>query len=147
MTPHGLFKPWGFLLAERKVPMMAIKVTFLTVVTRIETVERRYPGGVDAYVKENLVADTYRDRNIVGVLFMSSGEAEEFIAKLLNLSFSYDEIALIDQFVGLLSSCNWLGTSIISYFSRKPGVKESTCWLKRSIRETLKNNGVRYGKI
>ena len=115
---------------------MAIKVTFLTVVTRIETVERRYPGGMDAYVKDNLVTDTYRDRNIVGVLFMSSGEAEEFIAKLLNLGFSYDEIALIDQFVGLLSSCNWLGTSIISYFSRKPAVKESTCWLKRKLRNT-----------
>lgn len=129
------------------MPIMAIKVTFLTVVTRNETVERRYPGGLAAYVKDNLVTDTYRDRNIVGVLFMSSGEAEEFIAKLFNLSFSYDEIALIDQFVGLLSSCNWLGTSVRSYFNRKPGVKESTCWLKRSIRETLKNNGGNYGKV
>ncbi len=111
---------------------MAIKVTFLTVVTRNETVERRYPGGMDAYVKDNLVTDTYRDRNIVGVLFMSSGEAEEFIAKLLDLGFSYDEITLIDQFVGLLSRCNWIGTSIISYFSRKPRVKESKCWLRKT---------------
>ena len=126
---------------------MAIKVTFLTVVTRNETVERRYPGGIAAYVKDNLIEKPYLDRNINGVIFMSSGEAEEFIAKLFNLSFSYDEIALIDQFVGLLSSCNWLGTSIISYFSRKPGVKESTCWLKRSIRKTLKNNGGLYGKV
>ena len=110
---------------------MAIKVTFLTVVTRNETVERRCPGGMDAYVKDNRIEKPYRDRNITGVIFMSSGEAEEFIAKLLNLGFSYDKIALVDQFAGLLSTCNWLGTSIISYFSRKPGVKESTCWLKK----------------
>ena len=122
------------------MPIMAIKVTFLTVVTRIETVERRYPGGMAAYVKDNLIEKPYRDRNITGVIFMSTGEAEEFIAKLLNLSFSYDEIALIDQFVGLLSHCNWLGTSIISYFSRKPGVKESTCWLKRKPRNTSRIN-------
>ena len=118
---------------------MAIKVTFLTVVTRIETVERRYPGGIAAYVNDNLIEKPYRDRNIAGVLFMSSGEAEEFIAKLLNLGFSYDEIVLIDQFAGLLSHCNWLGTSIISYFSRKPGVKESSCWLKRKHPEHFKD--------
>jgi len=121
------------------VPIMAIKVTFLTVVTRNETVERRYPGGMDAYVKDNRIEKPYRDRNIVGVLFMSTGEAEEFIAKLLNLGFSYDEIALVDQFAGLLSHCIWLGTSIISYFSRKPGVKESSCWLKRKHPEHFKD--------
>lgn len=119
---------------------MAIKVTFLTVVTRIETVDRRYPGGMDAYVKDNRIEKPYQDRNITGVIFMSSGEAEEFIAKLLNLGFSYDEVALIDQFAGLLSTCNWLGTSIISYFSRKPGVKESTCWLKKNRRKEIKAN-------
>ena len=111
---------------------MAIKVTFLTVVTRNETIKRTYPGGMAEYVKDNRIEKPYRDRNITGVIFMSTGEAEEFIAKLLNLSFSYDEIALVDQFAGLLSTCNWLGTSIISYFSRKPRVKESTCWLKKT---------------
>ncbi len=79
---------------------MAIKVTFLTVVTRIETVERRYPGGMEAYTKDNRIEKPYRDRNITGVLFMSTGEAEEFIEKLVKLGFSYDEIALVDQFFG-----------------------------------------------
>jgi len=116
--------------------MMAIKVTFLTVVTRIETVERRYPGGIDAYVKDNRIAKPYRDRHIVGVLFMSTGEAEEFIEKLVKLGFHYDEIALVDQSIGSFYLCSWLGTRITPFYFSKPGGRESKCWLKRKISNT-----------
>ncbi len=109
---------------------MTITVTFLTVVTRIETIKRKYPGGLDAYVEDNLVGNSYRDRHIAGVIFMSGGEAGEFIEKLVSLGFNYDEIALVDQLSGKIFPCPWLGTSISWYFNRK--VKESTCWLKRN---------------
>jgi hypothetical protein len=109
---------------------MAIKVTFLTVVTRIETVERRYPGGMEAYTKDNRIEKPYRDRNITGVLFMSTGEAEEFIEKLVKLGFSYDEIALVDQFFGSFDPCDWLETDISSYLDTSR--KDSTCWLKKT---------------
>ena len=122
------------------MPIMAIKVTFLTVVTRIETVERRYPGGIDAYVKDNRIAKPCRDRNITGVIFMSTGEAEEFIAKLLNLGFSYDELALVDQSIGSFYLCSWLGTRIIPFYFSKPGGRESKCWLKRKPRNTSRIN-------
>jgi len=115
---------------------MAIKVTFLTVVTRIETVERRYPGGIAAYVKDNLIEKPYRDRNITGVIFMSTGEAEEFIEKLVKLGFSYDELALVDQSIGLFFLCPWLETHIAPFFNSKPGGRESKCWLKRKTRNT-----------
>ena len=113
---------------------MAIKVTFLTVVTRIETVERRYPGGIAAYVKDNLVEPPYRDRTITGVIFMSTGEAEEFIEKLVKLGFSYDELALVDQSIGSFYPCAWLETRIIPLFLSKPGGRESKCWHKRKTR-------------
>ena len=119
---------------------MAIKVTFLTVVTRIETVERRYPGGMAAYMKDNLIEKPYWDRNITGVIFMSTGEAEEFIAKLLNLGFSYDELALVDQSIGPFYLCPWLETRIIPFYFSKPGGRESTCWLKRSIKKRKRRN-------
>lgn len=118
---------------------MAILVKFLTVVTRIGTIKKKYPGGIDAYVKDNLVGNSFRDRHIVGVIFMSTGEAEEFVGQLVNLGFSYiknnesDEIALIDMFVGPLFSCPWLETKNCSHFNGK--VKEATCWLKRDKRE------------
>ena len=119
---------------------MAIKVTFLTVVTRNETVERRYPGGIAAYVKDNLIETPYRDRNINGVIFMSTGEAEEFIEKLVKLGFSYDEFALVDQSIGSFYLCPWLGTSIIPFYFSKPGGRESKCWLKRKTRNTSSIN-------
>ncbi len=118
---------------------MAILVKFITVVARIETIERKYPGGLDAYMKENIVTEQYRDRNIAGVIFMGSGEAWAFIEKLINLGFSYivnnecDEIAIDDQFTGLFPLCTWLGTSITSHFDGEG--KESTCWLKKSTRK------------
>ena len=115
---------------------MTIVIKFLTVVTRIETIKRKYPGGLDAYIKDNLVGDSYRDRHIAGVLFMSTGEAEEFIDKLVSLGFSYEELALVDQFAGKIFPCPWLGTGISSYFNRK--VKESTCWLKRDSQNKSK---------
>ena len=116
---------------------MAIKVTFLTVVTRIGTIRRKYPGGLDACVKDNLIGDSYRDRHIVGVIFMSGREAGEFIEKLVKFGFSYDEIALIDMFVGPLFFCPWLGTSINWYFNRKG--TDSTCWLKRDKKRNRKS--------
>ena len=135
---------------------MTILVKFLTVVTRIETIKRKYPGGLDAYVKDNLVGNSYRDRHIAGVIFMSTGEAEEFICKLLNLGFSYiknnesDEIALIDMFAGPLLPCPWLETSLCMPFEKE--AKQSTCWLKGTSRsdlkkrKTIKIKGANHGK-
>lgn len=115
---------------------MAISVKFLTVVTRIGTIKRKYPGGLDAYVKDNLVGNSFRDHHIAGVIFMSTGEAEEFIEKLVSLGFNYDELALLDQLSGKIFPCPWLGTRINWYFNRK--VKDSTCWLKRNSRNKAK---------
>ena len=122
---------------------MAIKVTFLTVVTRIETVERRYPGGIEAYVKDNRIEKPYRDNHITGVIFMSTGEAEEFIVKLMDLGFSYivndkfDEITLVDQFIGPFAPCDWLETDISSYLDTTR--KGSTCSLKKRRKEIKAN--------
>ena len=135
---------------------MTIVIKFLTVVTRIETIKRKYPGGLDAYVKDNLVGDSFRDRHIAGVLFMSTGEAEEFIGTLVNLGFSHiknnesDEIALIDMFVGPLLPCPWLETNLWMPFEKE--AKQSTCWLKGTSRsdskkrKTIKMKGANHGK-
>ena len=119
---------------------MAIKVTFLTVVTRNETVERRYPGGMVAYVKDNLIEKPYQDRNITGVIYMSTGEAEEFIEKLVKIGFTYDEIALVDQSIGPFYLCPWLGTRIVPFYFSKPGGTESKCWLKKKPWNTSRIN-------
>lgn len=120
---------------------MAILVGFVTVVTRIETVKKKYPGGVDAYVNDNLVGESHRDQNLIGVVFMSTAEAQEFIEKLVNLGFNHvinnkcKEIAVIDQFIGLFSPCDWIETRIRSLLDRE--LKESICWLKESAEEDV----------
>ena len=119
---------------------MAIKVTFLTVVTRNETVERRYPGGMAKYMQDNRIEKPYQDRNITGVIFMSTGEAEEFIEKLVKLGFHYDELALVDQSIGPFYLCPWLGTHIVPFYFSKPGGRESKCWLKRKTSNTSRIN-------
>jgi hypothetical protein len=110
---------------------MAITVKFVTVVIRIETIEKKYRGGMDSFMKDY---SPRRNLNLVGVIFMGTGEADEFIEKLRNLGFSYtvndeyDEIAVVDEYHGLFSPCSWLETSITTFPSRE--VKDSTCWLK-----------------
>lgn len=114
---------------------MSILIKFYTVVTRIETIEKKYPGGLHAYIKDNRVGKSYRDEHIVGVLFMSLNDVEAFIDKLINLGFtyivnkSYDEIALVDMFVGPLWPCAWLEASVRAPINK---VKEPTCWLKEN---------------
>lgn len=114
---------------------MAIPVKFVTVVIRLETIERKYPGGINAYMKDYPIENSCRDLNLVGEIFMSTDEAGEFIEELVNLGFSYDvngefdEIAVVDEFRGLFLPCNWLETSIRMLGSSE--VKESTCWLRR----------------
>ena len=115
---------------------MTIAVKFLTVVTRVGTIKKKYPGGLDAYVKDNIVGNYYRDCHIAGVIFMSGGEAGEFIEKLVSLGFNYDEVALLDQLSGKIFPCPWLGASINWCFNRKG--TDSTCWLKRNNRNKSK---------
>lgn len=124
---------------------MAITIHFLTVVIRIETIKKKYPGGINAFMKSYT---SWRDSNLIGIGFMSNGGAEEFIYKLTNIGFSYvvndefDEIAYIDQFKGLLLPCKWLEASIVDFF-HKGEVTTSTCWLKGSMDKDV---GVRLSK-
>lgn len=123
---------------------MAITIHFLTVVIRIDSIEKKYPGGLNAFMK---CYTSWRDSNLIGIGFMSNGEAEEFIDKLTNIGFNYivnDEyvdIAIVDMIRGLFLPCKWLETSIINLNNKS--VKVSTCWLKES---TDKDIGVRLSK-
>jgi hypothetical protein len=123
---------------------MAIIVKFSTVVIRIKTIEAKYPGGMDAFMKDYSIR---RDFNIVGLLFMSTGDQEEVIDKLESVGFSYivnDEfvdIAAVDEYGGLFLPCSWLETSITTFPKRE--IKVSTCWLKGSADRDI---GIRLGR-
>jgi hypothetical protein len=71
---------------------------------------------------------------------MSTGEAEEFIEKLVKIGFTYDEIALVDQSIGPFYLCPWLETRIKPFYFSKPGGTESKCWLKKKPWNTSRIN-------
>jgi hypothetical protein len=119
---------------------MTISIEFVTTVIRIESINKKYPGGIDAFLKKYSVGRSYRDPFIVGVSYMGTGDVEEFIGEMVNLGFSHlvnnecDEIAILDQYEGLFDPCPWLETSIMPMFSDGKDsskiIKKSTCWLK-----------------
>jgi len=114
---------------------MTISIRFYTVVVRVKTIARKYPGGLDAYIRDNQVGKAYRDEHIVGVLFMNLNDVEAFIDKLIGLGFTYivnkayDEIALVDMHAGPLWPCSWLETSVPTPINR---VKQPICRFKAS---------------
>ncbi|PKN20014.1 MAG: hypothetical protein CVU71_06540 [Deltaproteobacteria bacterium HGW-Deltaproteobacteria-6] len=124
---------------------MALMIRFYTVVIRIDTIEKYYPGGVDAFVKYYTVL---HDKELVGAIFMNMYDVDSFIDDLIDFGFTYVvnnefvDIAVVDMLRGLTLPCKWLETSI--YCPQKNNkIKVSTCWLKGSKDKEI---GIRLSK-
>jgi len=93
---------------------MAVLVEAISVVIRRETIEEKYPGGVDQYAKDCPNRTICIDEEIVRVGFMTPADTCAFIGDLERLGFNYiedeafDEIAVVDQFDGMVMPCDWL---------------------------------------
>ena len=93
---------------------MSVLVEAINVIVRRETLERKYPGGEDAYQRDcpnkTFCADDYLTR----VGFMSPQDTQQFIDRLTALGFVFHDgeqfidIAVVDQTVGLTAPCDWL---------------------------------------
>jgi hypothetical protein len=93
---------------------MSVLVEMINVIVRQETLDHKYPGGMEAYArdcpKKTFCADDYLTR----VGFMSPADVQAFIDRLVALGFLfYDgeqfvDIAVVDQTVGLTAPCDWL---------------------------------------
>lgn len=110
---------------------MSIKIECYTVVTRIEAIKKKYPGGVKAFVKDY---NGWRDEDLVGVDFMSIPDAEGFINTLVSKGFEYiardtyscADITIVDMFRGKLLRCEWIETGFDAA-TAKP-----ICWLQKA---------------
>jgi hypothetical protein len=93
---------------------MAVLVEAISVVIRLETLAEKYTGGVDQYAQDCPNGTFCMDGNIVRVGFMSPDDVNAFIENLECLGFrcvideEYDEIAVVDQFDGIILPCEWL---------------------------------------
>jgi len=93
---------------------MSVLVEAINVIVRKETLERKYPGGLEAHEgncpNKSFCADDYLTR----VGFMHPTDVAEFIDRLVSLGFvfhdgeKFADVAVVDQRVGLTAPCHWL---------------------------------------
>jgi len=93
---------------------MAVLVEAYSVVIRKETINEKYPGGVDQYIEDCPNGTFCMDQDITRVGFMSPDDVDAYIDNLELLGFTcvndgeYDEIAVVVQFRGFILPCEWL---------------------------------------
>lgn len=93
---------------------MSVLIEANNIVLRIETIEEKYPGGVDQYIKDCPNRSLCMDDEIIRIGFLTLRETEQFVRYLESLGFrcvtngQFDEIAVLDQFEGFYYPCDWL---------------------------------------
>lgn len=93
---------------------MSVLVEAINVIIRRETIERKYPGGVDAYQRNCPNRTFCADEHLTRVGFMGPADTRKFIGLLIALGFvlldgeKFVDIAIIDERVGLTKKCDWL---------------------------------------
>lgn len=108
---------------------MSIGIQFFTVVSRRETVERKYPGGLVQYQSAPFV---WCDEYIVGSSFMNYLDVDDHIEHLRKQGFLVDpsvpdsEVAIVDQSRGVLTKAAWLEFAIQEQ-------RGAICWLKGQL--------------
>jgi hypothetical protein len=129
---------WSFIKQiEGRVLTMAVLIEAFSVVIRIETIEAKYPGGIAAYKhicpEQNFCCDNSITSRIG---FPTLDQAEEFVGILEDIRFLYnvdgdfDEIAIVDQWDGIILPCNWLEFGFMEFArleGRVPVCKSRGC--------------------
>jgi len=104
----------NFIELKRRIFIMSVLIEANNIVVRIETIEEKYPGGVDQYIEDCPNRSMCMDDEIIRIGFLTLRETEQFVRYLESLGFrcvtngQFDEIAALDQFEGFCYPCDWL---------------------------------------
>lgn len=105
---------------------MSIAVLMYTVVTRLDEIKNKYPGGLREYASLPFV---WYDEFLVGSSFMNGFDVDDHINCLrkcgiyLDALKSSQSVAVVDQIRGILTECDWLD------FGKDVSGQE-ICWLR-----------------
>ena len=103
---------------------MSVLIEYYNVVIQRDTLERKYPGGLSQYAQDCPTATYCYDDYLTRIGFMAYDDAEAFARRLLrNCHLDAQEIAIVKQLQGILSSRDWL-----EYARHRDGFE--ACWLK-----------------
>jgi len=114
---------------------MPILIEAYTVILRIDTIQKRYTGGLKQYMLDAPNRSFCSDEEICGITFMVPEDVRAFVQRLEGHGLVYKkgnqyvDIALVCQLRGLYAHCDWLE------FVRgdvEEGMRISACRLKGS---------------
>jgi len=109
---------------------MSVVVEGYCVVVERRTVEKKYPGGLAQFSEDSPNSVYCYDDYLTCNGFMSDKDALQFIDGLQKRGLVNEEIALVDQNVGLLAPRDWMECA-----KHKDGW--AICWLKGTDRTTI----------
>jgi hypothetical protein len=93
---------------------MAVLVECISIIIRKDAIESKYPGGLAAFEKNIPSGSFCSDKDIYRIGFMSPNDAEGFAIQLERHGLIFMkgdkaiDFAVVDQFRGLLTPCEWL---------------------------------------
>jgi len=92
---------------------MAVLVEAISVVVKRASIEARYPGGLDAFVKNAPNRTLCADTALVRLGFMTPADVEAFVKSLEARGLRYlvkgkaRDLVVVDQQRGFLAYCDW----------------------------------------
>ena len=93
---------------------MSVLIEAISVVMRIEAIERYYPGGLAALEEAPPNGTLCYDNSIARVGFMTPFDTKNFVERLEKMGFKHligdsaKDLVTVDQREGLLTRCDWL---------------------------------------
>jgi len=93
---------------------MAVLAEAISVILRFQTIEARYPGGWEGYVKGAPNKTLCTDQRLARVGFMAPADVANFISRLERLGFEFVcdgnaiDVCVVDQLQGPTARCAWL---------------------------------------
>jgi len=117
---------------------MAVLVEAISVIIRRDSIDRKLPGGWDAFEAAVPNATLCSDNAIARVGFMAPDDVRRFIERLCTLGLTFIaegravDMAVVDQQRGLTTDCDWLEFGRLSF--GKEGGEVAACWLFEGAR-------------
>lgn len=94
---------------------MAVLIEGISVVVRVDTIERHYVGGLNAFQGAIPNSNHCTDGELIRVAFMAPNDVRAFVEQLEGGGLQYigadgnaNTIAVVDQRTGFVRPCSWL---------------------------------------
>ena len=101
---------------------MAIRIEFINLIIRKSTIETKYKGGLEKFIKDIPNQSFREDKELVRLGCMNSSDLERFIDLTLERGLEYkekdtDDFVIINSYSGLSWEVAWLEHNFVECWS------------------------------